>query len=264
VERNHASPVALPAAAASEALPIALLALGIASAASDLGSVLVKTPFLRSGVTAGDLIEGTGVYVVLALFAWVVRLALPGHGRPAALAAIAAVTFAFGHGIHLAANSIHDSLQRGRIPDPLGLADFWDEHAGHYLIDSGRILFAAALTWGVGGDARAGQAGTGGGARAGRSGDFAAGAGGFVFGWILFAASVEGQTVPLVLPAALLYAAWSVRGWRARGAAGGPARAILLFLATAAWTALLFFAVWWIWQRGFPEFTKVGILRSAT
>ncbi len=194
MERNHASPVALPAAAASEALPIALLALGIASAASDLGSVLVKTPFLRSGVTAGDLIEGTGVYVVLALFAWVVRLALPGHGRPAALAAIAAVTFAFGHGIHLAANSIHDSLQRGRIPDPLGLADFWDEHAGHYLIDSGRILFAAALTWGVGGDARAGQAGTGGGSRAGRSGDFAAGAGGFVFGWILFAASVEVST----------------------------------------------------------------------
>jgi hypothetical protein len=213
----------------------------------------MKTPFLRSGVTAGDLIEGVGVYVVLALFAWVVRLALPARGRPAALAAIAAVTFAFGHGIHLAANSIHDSLQRGRISDPAGLADFWDEHAGHYLIDSARVLFAAALTWGAGG-----------GARAGRAGDLAAGAGGLAFGWILFAASVEGQTVPLVLPAALLYAGWSARAWRTRGAAaGGASRAILLFLATAAWTALLFFAVWGIWQRGFPEFTKVGILRSA-
>jgi hypothetical protein len=239
---------------------VALLALGIASAAADLGSVLVKAPFLRRGVTAGDLIEGVGVFVVLALFAWVGRLALPARGRPVALAAIAAVTFAFGHGIHLAANSIHDSLERGGISDPAGLADFWDEHAGHYLIDSARILFAAALTWGA---MRTRDAARGF-PPAGRAGAFAAGAGGLAFGWILFAASVEGQTVPLVLPAALFYAAWSTRAWRARGvAAEGAFRTILLFFAAAAWTALLFFAIWGIWQRGFPEFTRAGILRSA-
>ncbi len=223
-------------------------------------------PFLRRGVTAGDVIEAVGVYVVLALFAWVGRLALPAAPNRAphltAITAIAAATFAFGHGIHLAANSIHDALQHGGIADPASLAEFWDEHAGHYLIDSARILFAAALTWGA--VRAAGALREGGAAAPGRAGRAAVIVGGLAYGWIQFASAVEGQTVPLVLPFTLLYAAWSLRAWRAFGAgAGEPRRLIVLFFAAAAWTALLFFAVWGIWQRGFPEFTRAGILKSA-
>jgi hypothetical protein len=28
-------------------------------------------------------------------------------------------------------------------------------------------------------------------------------------------------------------------------------------------TSLLFFAIWGIWQHGFPEFTRAGIIRHA-
>jgi pimeloyl-ACP methyl ester carboxylesterase len=265
MERSHAGPLAAPFRAASTedsaALPLALLALGIASVAADLGSVLVKAPFLRRGVTAGDVIEAVGVFVVLALFAWASRIALPARGRAISLTAIAAATFALGHGMHLAANSIHDALQRGGIGDPAGLVEFWDEHASHYLIDSARILFAAALTSGA---VRAGEAGAGGAAVPGRGGQAAVIAGGLAYGWILFASAVEGQTVPLVLPFTILYAAWSLRARRSLSTGlGGPRRLIVLFFAAAAWMALLFFAVWGIWQRGFPEFTRAGLLKSA-
>jgi hypothetical protein len=246
----------------SPRLPAALFLLGILSAAFDVGCVLVKTPFLRPGVTAGDAIETAGVFVVLALFARVAGLAAGGGaGAAGAMLGIAAAAFAFGHGIHVAANSLHDLAARNGAGDPTGLLDFWDEHAGHYLVDGARVLFAAALTLG---SARAGAAGAGG---DGREGVAAVIAGGAALGFTLFASAVEGQTVPLVLPFSAVYAAWGTlspsRGAAARGAGPAPGRLVRLFFTAAAWTALLFFAIWGVWQGGFPEFTRAGILHSA-
>ena len=231
-----------------------LLLLGIASAAFDVGCVLIKTPFLRAGVTAGDAIEAVGVFVVLALFARVARAAggadLPRSGgapREGVILGIAATAFAFGHGIHVAANSIHDLADRSGLGDPTGLLGFWDENVGHYLVDSARVLFAISLTsisWGAGSGA----------ARAGAS----AIAGGIPFGFTVFASAVEGQTVPLVLPFSALYAGWSLLA-RDRFRRGGAVRA---FFTAAAWTSVLFFAIWGVWQRGFPEFTRAGIIHS--
>lgn len=233
------------------ALPATLLLLGLASTTFDLGSVLWKDPFLRPGVTIGDFIEAAGVYVVLHLFARAGRQSGADRGAPSILAALAGVTFAFGHGIHIAGNSIHDLLGKTGIGDPTGLLDFWDEHVGHYLIDSARVLFALALT-------RAGLAAT---ADASRARHVPPVLGGAAYGFITFASAVEGQTVPLVLPFYCLYAGWSVLGAKGRPGASGPVR---LFFATAAWTALVFFAIWGIWQRGFPEFTRVGLIPSAS
>jgi hypothetical protein len=235
-------------------LSTSLLLLGIASAAFDVGCVLIKTPFLRAGVTAGDAIEAVGVFVVLALFARVARVAwgleLPRSGgapREGVLLGVAATAFAFGHGIHVAANSIHDLADRSGLGDPTGLMGFWDENAGHYLVDSARVLFAMALTsisWGaISGAARIGASAL---------------AGGILFGFTVFASAVEGQTVPLVLPFTALYAGWSLLV-RDRFRRGGAVRA---FFTAAAWTSLLFFAVWGVWQRGFPEFTRAGIIHS--
>jgi len=247
VERDDARAVARTRAA----LPATLLLLGLASTAFDLGSVLWKAPLLRPGVTIGDFIEAAGVYVVLHLFARAGRLSGTDRGVPSILAALAGVTFAFGHGIHLAGNSIHDLLGKTGIGDPTGLLDFWDEHVGHYLIDSARVLFALALTW----------AGLAAPADASRARHVPSILGGAAYGFITFASSVEGQTVPLVLPFYCLYAAWTALGAKGRPGASGP---VGLFFATAAWTALIFFAIWGIWQRGFPEFTSVGLIPSAS
>lgn len=234
-------------------LSTSLLLLGIASAAFDVGCVLIKTPFLRAGVTAGDAIEIVGVFVVLALFARVARVApdLPRSGGATpegVILGIAATAFALGHGIHVAANSIHDLADRGGLGDPTGLMSFWDESVGHYLVDSARVLFAIALTsisWAAGSGA----------ARAGAS----AIAGGIPFGFTVFACAVEGQTVPLVLPFTVLYAGWSLLA-RDPFRRGGAVRG---FFTAAAWTSLLLFAIWGVWQRGFPEFTRAGLIRSA-
>ncbi|MGE5180022.1 MAG: hypothetical protein ACM3PF_13115 [Bacteroidota bacterium] len=227
-------------------LPAALFLLGVASAAFDVGCVLIKTPFLRPGITAGDAIEAAGVFVVLALFARAGRLARPGSVA-SALAGVAAVSYAFGHGIHVAANSIHDFAELRHAGDPIGLLDFWDERVGHYLVEIGRVLFAVSL---LGAPAPRGAA----------KGAALAALGGAAYGFIAFASAVEGQTVPVALPFYALVAA--VLLWRARKGGRGEPRIRAFFLAAAA-TALVLFAVWGVWRHGFPEFTKTGILRGA-
>ena len=224
----------------------------------------MKTPFLRSGLTAGDALEAVGVFAVTALYVWIARSALAGGGGAPVLVVFAAATYAFGHGIHLAANSLHDLLLGAGGSDPSGLYDFWDEHVSHYLIDSGRVLFAGALLWGT---ART-PAGLGslsadkGAPARGWGAALATVVGGAVYGFVTFTAAVEGQTVPLMLPLFALLAAWSALAQRRAPAERGSARAtVLAFYAAASWTGLVFFAIWGIWQRGFPEFTRAGILR---
>ena len=140
-------------------------------------------------------------------------------------------------------------------PDPWGLVALWDEGIGHYLVDLGRVAFAIGLTRG---EAHA----------PGTAPDTPARwlitLGAMAYGFIYFATAVEGQTAPLALPFCAAYVAWAA--WSARrvdpplglGARTAPIRR---FFTIAAWTALLFFAIWAATQHGrLPEFTKVGIL----
>lgn len=233
------------------ALPRALLFLGIASAAFDVGCVLIKAPFFRPGVTLGDAIETVGVFVVVLLFARAGRLA----GRPseaggtALLAGLAASAFAFGHGAHVAANSIHDFAERSGAGDPLGLLDFWDERVGHYAVESGRILFALGLLASPGERLLS---------RSPASALLVI-LGGAAYGFTTFASAVEGQTVPLVLPFyALLIPAIAMIARAGRGGSW-----IRLFFGGATTVALLLFLIWGVWQHGFPEFTRAGIIRGA-
>jgi len=168
--------------------------------------------------------------------------------RGAVLLGLATTAFALGHGVHVAANSIHDLADRSRLGDPTGLMNFWDEGVGHYLVDSARVLFAVALTSiSMGADSRPVSS---------RS-RFAVLCGAIPFGFTVFASAVEGQTVPLMLPFSALYCGWS---HFARDKRGGAVRT---FFTVAACTSLLFFAIWGIWQHGFPEFTRAGIIRHA-
>ncbi len=205
---------ALNGGAASEALPggggtiaARLAALGIATAAIDLGGVYLKAPMGPTGVTLGDWITVLGAYLVLALYAWVASGLGPRRGVPSILFFAAVVTYALGNGIHLAANSIHDMLDKTGTGDPWKLAYFWDETAGHYLVDAARIGFAVSLVWIEAGASRGAIAPAPG-------GRLAILAGALTYGFIYFATAVEGQTVPLALPFVLLFAAWGE--WRSR------------------------------------------------
>ena len=234
-----------------------LAALGIAAVAADLGGVFFKAPLGPAGVTVGDWIDALGTFVVIALYAWIAAGLAARERRPyPALAHIAAVAYAMGRGVHLAANSIHDMIDRTGGADPWGLVYLWDERVSHCLVDVARIGFAillASLERPSGGDI--GAAGSG--RKAGPGGKAALLVGSLAYGFTYFASAVEGQTVPLALPFSLAFAIWGI-GTAARGRALGPARS---FFTGAAVVSLLFFAIWGIWQRGFPEFTHAGLIR---
>jgi hypothetical protein len=235
-----------------------LLLLGIAAAAVDLGSVYVKVPVGPAGVTLGDWIFGSGAYLTLALYVWVAAGVGACRAPPSLLLVAAGITYALGTGIHLAANSIHDMLEETGGADPWKLVYFWDETAGHYLVDTARVGFAVALTWMEGGGSPERDGGSSG--RRSSASTLAVLAGALAYGFIYFATAVEGQTVAIALPFTLLYAAWSViTGSSGDGSKGlKPVRA---FYTAAALVSLALFAAWGVSHRGFPEFSRTGFIR---
>jgi hypothetical protein len=224
--------------------------------------VLVKTPACPRGVTWGDGIEIAGVFVVLGLYAWIAA-ALAGSELPRSHALpllffLAFTGYALGHGMHVAANSIHDMM--AAIPagarDVWGLAHFWDERMGHVPVDLARILFVVALLRmerevRMSGVATASEAGSMPGPHR-----ILHIAGAAAYGFIYFATAVEGQTVLFALPFCVALAVYGVAA-RSTPPSRAPVRA---FFVASAFVSLLLFAIWGFWQRGFPEFTRAGIL----
>lgn len=228
--------------------------LGIASAALDLGAVYWKTPVIRAGVTSGDLIDILTPILLILLYGLVLRElsrapAYPNpprrsDSRPRLLFTLGGVGLLLGHGIHVAANSIHDAIDRAGIPDPGGLVNWWDERVSHFTIHGSKALICVGLT--VIESRRAVDG-------APRRGARLLAAGALGYGFITFAEGIEGQTVPLLLPFVILYLAWSL----GRGRPYAPVR---LFYTLAAIVSILLFAFWGIAHHGFPEFSQVGLI----
>ena len=226
-------------------LAIRLGWLGIASAALDLTAVYWKTPVIRPGVTCGDLVDVLTPVLLVLLYALVLRRlsATPASDRrPRILFMIGCMALLIGHGIHAAANSIHDAIDRVGLTDPGGLVNWWDEHVSHVAIHGAKALLCVSLTsLEMGRDASVER----------RPPLFWIGA--LCYGFIAFTEGVEGQTVPLVLPFVVLYLAWSV-------GRGRPLAPVRLFYTLAALVSILLFAYWGIAHRGFPEFSQVGLI----
>jgi hypothetical protein len=225
--------------------------LGIASAALDLGAVYWKAPFVRAGVTTGDLIDILTPVLLILLYALVLRELSRASAPPSPsrrsdsrsrlLFPLGGFGLLLGHGIHAAANSIHDAIDRAGITDPGGLVNWWDEHVSHVTIHGSKALICVGLTLL---ESRRG---------AGGRGSPLLTAGALAYGFITFAEGIEGQTVPLVLPFVLLYLAWSL----GRGRPYAPVR---LFYTLAAIVSILLFALWGVAHHGFPEFSQVGLI----
>ncbi|HKW51680.1 MAG TPA: hypothetical protein VJQ53_08105, partial [Candidatus Eisenbacteria bacterium] len=127
-------------------IPHRLAALGIAAVAADLGGVFLKGPLGPAGVTVGDWIDALGTFVVIALYAWIASGLAARERRPyPAVAHMVAALYAMGRGVHLAANSIHDMIDRTGGADPWGLVYLWDERVSHCMVDAARIGFVLVL-----------------------------------------------------------------------------------------------------------------------
>jgi hypothetical protein len=246
-------PVTRPAAAAQ--LESRLGWLGVAFLSLYLGSVYIKAPFARPGVTVGDLIDIAIPMVLIFLYALVGRalgaVTMPSHGRsaPRMLLILGGFALVLGHGMHVAANSIHDAIDRARITDPYGLVNWWDERVSHFAIDFSKIALCVGLTALEGRSHEAGPFSKQG--RMPAPGFLALGA--LAYGFITFAAGVEGQTVALLLPFCVLYPIWSLTR-------GRPFPPVRRFYTLGAVVSIALFTVWGVWHHGFPEFSAVGLI----
>jgi hypothetical protein len=253
MDHEDPEPVAPDKAAATLESRLGLL--GFAFLSLYLGSVYIKVPFARAGVTLGDLIDIATPMILIILIALVGRALGAGtassHGRsgPLLLLILGGFALLLGHGMHVAANSIHDAIDRTRMADPYGLINWWDERISHFTIDSSKLALCVGLTaiesrsYEAGGFSRR--------ARSRGVGFLALGA--LAYGFIFFAAGIEGQTVALLLPFCILYPAWSLTR-------GRPLPPVRRFYTLGALASIALFTVWGVWHHGFPEFSAVGLI----
>lgn len=154
--------------------------------------------------------------------------------------------WALGQGTHLAANSIGHLTEGLTGTDVFRLTAFYDETLSHYLWHFGVIGLSVLLMYRQWKNPFSDSAAT-------YATSIAAGA---IYGFTFFAMVIEGATwrmgLPLAVIAAILGAIWIGRR---------PARQPLIVTFLVGYSfALVLFAVWAIWQRGLPEFSKVGFI----
>jgi len=203
------------------------------------------------GLSVGDLLGLLTPYVIGIAIALTWRqirgVCAPNTDciRPTFLLLAGFALYTSGHGINLAANAIARHLL-GQFGSPLyRLTYFLDEHLGHLLWHAGVLVVSVGFL-------------------APRLRPTAVRlvpvvVGGLCFGFAYFTDAVEGQTVPMMLPAAIVvpFVSWM----RFRGAdTTSHTNPVLLFYAVGYAFALISFAVWLAWQGGFPQFSERGII----
>jgi hypothetical protein len=166
---------------------------------------------------------------------------------------ILSAVWVLGHGMHLAANSIDNLIEnmakQGAV-DVTGtgiyqLTYFFDEHLSHYTWHIGILGLAALIIYrewrqpaGV------------------KTVWWASGLASFLYGITLFLIFLEGQTVPLGLPAVTIFAVLALI-WGRKRMAQQP---VLAFFAIACGLAVVLFAGWGLYWGGFPQLSDVGLI----
>jgi hypothetical protein len=159
-----------------------------------------------------------------------VLLALGAPRGPVLAALFAGVLYVHGHGVHLAANSIHNEGVQGDV------VYFWDERFSHIEAVLGWFGLVAAFCLAEREAPRLPSASP-----------LLLATAALLLGWTFFTSTVEGQTWWLELPAAALFCVAALRARRPllRAAAGAFALGAVLIGA------------WAIWHGGVPEFSSL-------
>jgi hypothetical protein len=163
------------------------------------------------------------------------------------------VIWVLGHGMHLAANSINNlavKLAGDQEIDILGtniyaLTYYYDERLSHYLWHIGILGMVGLLVyceW-------RSPAGT-------QTVWWATLLGGIIYGFTYFCIFLEGQTILLGLPFALVFTLITLL-WGRQKLANHP---LLAFFFTSCLLATILFVGWGLYWGGFPEFSEVGLI----
>ena len=164
-----------------------------------------------------------------------------------------AAVWVLGHGMHLSANSIHnliDALAKRQVidisnTDIFRLTYFYDEHLSHYLWHIGIVGLAALLIYREWRD----PAGI---ATNWRTVMLA----GLIYGFTYFSVFLEGQTMALGLPFALLVILLTL----ARGRHRLGQQPVLAFFFITCVVVVLLLLGWGLYWRGFPQFSDTGLI----
>jgi hypothetical protein len=166
---------------------------------------------------------------------------------------VLAAVWVLGHGMHLAANSIDnlaEKLAKSQVLDITGtsiytLTYFLDENLSHYLWHGGVLGLVALLSY-----------------REWRRPAHLAATwwvtilAGLVYGLTSFCIFLEGQTVWLGFPFAIIFTLLTL-AWGRKELSQRP---LLAFFLVASLVAVVLFTGWGVYWRGFPEFSKVGLI----
>eukprot|EP00026_Physarum_polycephalum_P013980 Phypoly_transcript_14444.p1 GENE.Phypoly_transcript_14444~~Phypoly_transcript_14444.p1 ORF type:complete len:283 (+),score=41.19 Phypoly_transcript_14444:132-980(+) len=231
-------------------------------------------------LTVADVFDTVAPYIVMFFYVYFyykcrereiigVILRTPGNRKnyllfEMGLYFVLVIAWISGHGIHLAANSVHNVLDReyfshtnpqadhhrSVLTTLYHVVDFWDEKLGHEVWHTGIMGMQAVLVW-IGG---------------GKSGHTVKSGGdillvfgaSIIYGLILFVSIIEGGTYVYGIPylaviLSILYVKHTQREIRGN--------AILLYFFIATWIAALGCGYWgWYTNWTFPEFSDVGFL----
>jgi len=154
------------------------------------------------------------------------------------------ISYVNGQGMNLSANAIARHLSEMKDSPIYCLAYFFDETLGHIFWHSGMVgisidllLLAANLQSAI------------------VTRPILAGA--LFYSFAYFTDAVEGQTVPLLFPSAVLILG-GILYYNKKSSRKFSQNPVMLFFLVGYVLAILLFLVWWLWQGGFPQFSELG------
>ncbi len=150
-----------------------------------------------------------------------------------------------GQGMHLGANSIGHLVEGMEGTDIYRLTGFYDEILSHYLWHFGVFALSGLLMFNRWHDYTPEK-----------SVNWMVFPAGLIYGFTVFAMVIEGGTFPMGLPLTALGVITGIF-WGRKHLKQQP---VLLCFLIGYSVAVVLFAVWGIWQGGFPEFSETGFL----
>ncbi|MCG3118367.1 MAG: hypothetical protein ALAOOOJD_00550 [bacterium] len=207
---------------------------------------------IKNHLTAGDLLNFFTPFVIIPIvwkLYFLLREKLPAVSEQRIrlvqlMLLFSSILYVNGQGMNLSANAIARHLSEMKDSPLYWLDYFFDETLGHIFWHSGMVGISIALlllaanlssvraTWQI----------------------FA---GALFYSFAYFTDAVEGQTVPLLFPSAVLILGGIIYHNKKsmRKLSENPVK---LFFLVGYVLAILFFLIWWIWQGGFPQFSELG------
>ncbi|MGD2154128.1 MAG: hypothetical protein PVG79_12730 [Gemmatimonadales bacterium] len=222
----------------------------------DLLPVILPATPVFNGLAVKDLADALLIFFLVVLYVELgLRAKIFRSLRLRAAYIFALLLMVQGHAVHFAANAI-----TGVSADSdagWALADFLDEHWGHVELHVAFIALAAIFIFcGRSADAAGNEPVL---SRTEKAGLWLAS---LAYGVLLAGDAVEGQTVPLMLPCAIVLCVWGfwpfMRGW---GNSVGPARISLYrrFFATSFGITVIALVAYRLITGGFPELSALAI-----